>query len=46
MSDYEEMYLTLMRATEQAIRLLIEAQRRCEEIYLSAGEEGRPQEAE
>ena len=36
--DYKELYLELFRATEAAIRLLIEAQRKCEEKYLSAGE--------
>lgn len=39
MVDYQEMYLTMMRATEQAIRILIEAQQKCEELYLSAGED-------
>lgn len=32
--DYREMYLHLMRETERAIRILIEAQRTCEEVYL------------
>ena len=36
MADYKEMYLHLMRNTEKAIQILIEAQRDCEEIYLSA----------
>ena len=36
MPDYKEMYLTLMRATEKAIRTLIEAQQQCEELYLDA----------
>ena len=36
MADYKEMYLHLMRNTEEAIQILIEAQRDCEEIYLSA----------
>ena len=35
MADYKEMYLTLFRATEQAINTLISAQRECEEMYLS-----------
>lgn len=35
MPDYKEMYLTLFRATEQAINTLIEAQRECEELYIS-----------
>lgn len=38
MTDYKEMYLTLMRATEQANRILIEAQRKAEEIYLTTSE--------
>ena len=36
--DYKEMYLKMMRATEEAMKLLIQAQRECEEMYL-AGEE-------
>lgn len=39
MPDYQEMYLTLFRATEQAIQTLIEAQRACEELYLNASSE-------
>lgn len=35
MPDYKEMYLTLFRATEKAINTLIEAQRACEELYIS-----------
>ncbi len=45
MPDYKEMYLKMVRATEKAIRAeeetlrtLIEAQRECEEMYLSAPE--------
>ena len=38
MPDYKEMYLTLFRATEQAINTLIEAQRACEELYVSEPE--------
>ena len=34
MADYKEMYLIMMRATEKAIRILIEAQQQCEELYL------------
>ena len=34
MPDYEEVYLTLMRATEGALNLLIDAQRKCEQIYI------------
>ena len=36
MADYKEMYLHLMRETEQAIQILIQAQQDCEEMYLSA----------
>ena len=35
MSDYKEMYLKMVRASGKAINLLIEAQRECEEMYLS-----------
>ncbi len=38
MPDYQQMYLTMMRATEKALNILIEAQQKCEEVYLS-GEE-------
>lgn len=38
MPDYKEMYLHLFRETERAIHLLIEAQRRCEEMFLNAPE--------
>lgn len=35
MPDYKELYLTMVRASEQAIRILIEAQQECEERYLT-----------
>ena len=35
MPNYQEMYLTLMRATEDATRILIKAQQACEELYLT-----------
>lgn len=38
MADYKEMYFKLLRATEEAIRILIAAQQDCEEQYLSAPE--------
>ena len=38
MPDYQQMYLTMIRATEKALTTLIEAQQKCEELYL-AGEE-------
>ena len=47
--DYKQMYLIMFRASEEAISLLIQAQRECEELYLSASERGelqsRPEEA-
>lgn len=36
--DYKAMYLVMCRAAEQALRILIEAQQQCEELYLSARE--------
>ena len=39
MSNYKDMYLTLFRATEDAIELLINAQRSCEENFIEAPEE-------
>ena len=38
MPDWKEMYLTLFRETEKAINILTEAQRRCEEMCISAPE--------
>lgn len=40
MPDYKEMYLTLFRASEEAISTLIAAQRKCEELYCSAPDLG------
>lgn len=36
--DYKEMYLTIVRETERAIQILIAAQQKCEELYLTAAE--------
>ena len=36
MADYKEMYLHLMRVTEAAVNILIDAQRYCEELYIKA----------
>lgn len=33
MLDYKELYLTMLRASEEAIRVLSEAQRACEARY-------------
>lgn len=42
MTDYKEMYLILFRATEKAANILIEAQRKCEELYISDIQEEPP----
>ena len=34
--DYQELYFELFRATARATEILIEAQQKCEELYLSA----------
>lgn len=39
MPDYKELYLTMVRETERAIEILIAAQRKCEELYISEPEE-------
>lgn len=38
MPDYKEMYLKMVRASERAINILIEAQQECEELYVSGPE--------
>lgn len=38
MPDYKKMYLTLFKATEDAINILEAAQLECEERYVSAQE--------
>lgn len=38
MPDYKEMYLKLFRASEDAVNILIAAQREYEELYVSAPE--------
>ena len=38
-ADYREMYLVMARAMEKCVRELVEAQRRCEELYLRSTEE-------
>ena len=35
MPDYQAMYLHMVRETEKAMNILIQAQRDCEEMYLS-----------
>ena len=39
--DYKEMYLKMVRATEAAMQILVQAQIECEELYLSAPEEAQ-----
>ncbi len=39
MPDYEKMYLDLFRASEEALDILIAARRKCEDMYLAAGDE-------
>ena len=38
MPDYKTMYLTLFKASEDAVNLLIAAQRKCEELYIASEE--------
>ncbi len=38
MPDYQEMYHKLFRASEQAVEVLLRAQRACEELYMNAPE--------
>ena len=40
MPDYKELYLTMVRASEKAIRILIEAQQACEERVMD--DDGAP----
>lgn len=41
MPDYKEMYLKMVRASEEAVNILIAAQRECEDMYISAEETER-----
>lgn len=43
MPDYKEMYLTLFRATEKAVRILTQAQVQAEELFLSAEDDEEEQ---
>lgn len=38
MADFEKMYYELFRATEKAINILIEAQNKCEDMYINSPE--------
>ena len=53
MADYKKMYLTLFNATEDAIntmenvrQALIQAQRECEELYVSAEQDEESESGE
>ena len=39
--EYKEMYLKMFRASEEAVNILIAAQRECEEMYISEEEKER-----
>ena len=41
MPDYRKMYLKMAQETEKAIRILIAAQKECEELYIE-GERREP----
>lgn len=41
---YKEMYLVIARAAEKAMRILIEAQQRCEELYIAEESGGDAEE--
>lgn len=38
MPNYKEMYLTLFRASEKAVNIIIEAQKEVEELYINSSE--------
>lgn len=43
MPDYQQMYLEMVRETERAINILIDAQRKCEEKYIKTSDlKGNP----
>lgn len=44
--DYRKMYLTLFDATEKTVNDLIEAQKKCEELYIADSEEENKEEGE
>ena len=41
MPDYKEMYLKLFRASEEAVNILIAAQREYEELYIAEDDKER-----
>lgn len=45
MADYKQMYLKLLNATENAMEMLIAAQRQREELYIQTEEQTDSEEA-
>lgn len=45
MPDYKEMYFKMVNAAEDAMNILIKAQRECEEMYLSDPEEAESKQS-
>ena len=45
MADYKQMYLKLLNATENAMEMLIAAQRQCKELYIQTEEQTDSEEA-
>lgn len=41
MNDYKQMYMELLVASEKAINILIEAQQKCGDIYISSESENK-----
>ncbi len=46
MADWKEMYLTMVRASEKAIRILIAAQQKCEDMYIEAEDDDEEEESD
>lgn len=44
MEDYKEMYFTLFRAMEKAVRILTQAQIKAEDMLLESGEDEEEKE--
>ena len=42
MPDYEKLYKQMVNAAEDALKILIESQRNCEEMYISEAERREP----
>lgn len=44
--NYEELYHKMVNATEDAMRILIQAQQECEELYLQAGDQEKTENSQ